>query len=125
MSETKFTKGPWVVIGEFDNENYAEVTTQAGFEILSVSSTQIDVEWEKKGDDHWCQEGFHVEIPHSEANANAHLIAAAPEMYSLLERLEKECEMFYSEFGEPSNGEYEAAFVEIKSLLAKARGESC
>lgn len=48
---------------------------------------------------------------------------AFDEMHALLNRLEKECEMFYSEFGEPSNGEYEAAFTEIKQLLAKARGE--
>lgn len=59
----------------------------------------------------------------SEGYANANLIASAPEMYEMLERLKKECQIFYDEFGEPSNPDYEAAFVEIDNLLSKARGE--
>ncbi len=54
--------------------------------------------------------------PYDEADANAHLIAAAPEMYAMLERI-----MDYRTGGpfiaNPTKTE------EIYNLLAKARGE--
>ena len=97
MCEAKFTKGEW------------------GVKRTVISDFRVKVK-DKKGEQGKI-------IGDIRMKANAHLIAVAPEMYGLLIRLEKECEMFYSEFGEPSCGQYEAAFTEIRKLLAKARGE--
>ncbi|HEQ3514721.1 TPA: hypothetical protein VGT23_001380 [Vibrio cholerae] len=41
----------------------------------------------------------------------------------ILKRLKNECEMFYSEFGEPNDGNFEAAFVEVDDLLSELGGE--
>lgn len=105
-----FTKGPWIVCGVFDNENYAELTTKEGFQIATIDSVQIDVNWSEKGASHWCDDGFHIEISHEEANANAYLIAAAPDMYEMLEMIMEVHAEYYLR-------------NEIEKLLAKARGE--
>ncbi|HDZ9140651.1 TPA: hypothetical protein RUY86_002407 [Vibrio cholerae] len=44
-------------------------------------------------------------------------------LLQMLKRLKNECEMFYSEFGEPNNGNFEAAFVEVDDLLSELGGE--
>ena len=84
MSEAKFTKGPWFY------DSYMEVDGS-----VRVMHGNITITY------------------HGSANyediANANLVAAAPEMYELLE--------FISE--NPS----ETNVIEIRRLLAKARGE--
>ena len=88
MSDTKFTPGPWERVG-------AKVLDQEGFTIAKCGWIgQSDEEGLKNGD----------------------LIAAAPEMYAMLERI-----MDYRTGGpfiaNPTKTE------EIYNLLAKARGE--
>ncbi|CAM0013761.1 hypothetical protein VPHK373_0076 [Vibrio phage K373] len=85
MSEAKFTKGPWVARGKTPSRIYG---MQRKDKEVIVAATGSVI---------------------NEAGANAHLIAAAPEMYELLE--------FISE--NPS----ETNVIEIRKLLAKARGE--
>lgn len=107
--KTKFTKGPWE-LGEATSKHPYCIDAHCNNDGLRFELCEVlgaDYEFEA------CEQ----------SKANAHLIAAAPEMYEMLERLKKECQMFYDEFGEPSNPDYEAAFVEINALLAKARGE--
>lgn len=88
MSKAKFTKGEWSVYGDWA--------------IKRKGTTEILASFEERGFNN--QEGF----------ANAHLIAAAPEMYDLLERLTSydNCKKdIIHLLGEADN------------LLAKARGE--
>ncbi|AUS01382.1 hypothetical protein NVP1284A_55 [Vibrio phage 1.284.A._10N.286.55.A5] len=91
MSETKFTKGEWVV--DYDNNSSCEwyYTGPAKVEYSYRASA----------------------IEYSEALANAHLIAAAPEMYELLDSLYVHLDFIGDERYKNN----------IKNLLAKARGE--
>jgi len=95
VSDTKFTPGPWVVSD-----------THPKRACLYISSPE-DL-W-KTGDvaTVYCAgAGTHEQ--------DAHLIAAAPDMYSLLDRLFHECSDDLSGFAE----------MEIANVLKKARGES-
>lgn len=78
MTETKFTKGEWKIRDGY--EVGISVTFGSGF--FTVASCQL----------------------FNEAKANAHLIAAAPEMYDFI-------------------GTYMGGHPEAELLLAKARGE--
>lgn len=51
------------------------------------------------------------------------LVEENKRLRQMLKRLKNECEMFYSEFGEPNNSNFEAAFVEVDDLLSKPGGE--
>jgi hypothetical protein len=74
-------------------------------------------EWSIQGETLWCNNlpvcvlGDSW-VTFSNAENNAHLIAAAPEMYAMLESL-ADCD------------ENQMYRKEINELLAKARGESC
>jgi len=99
MSETKFTKGEW-------------------FAIVDDECCFIDN----------CEKGLIADLeesdaPCDEAEANAHLIAAAPDMYAMLEGL-SELMPFLDEQTHPQI-ECDALKYDIDKLLAKARGEKC
>ena len=85
MSKTKFTKGPWIIKNNF--QVGCEVDFGDGF--FTLADCQI----------------------FNDGRANAHLIAAAPEMYEALEELYRTFEMG------------EALESKVERLLAKARGE--
>lgn len=90
MSEAKFTKGEWeIVIGD-------EVSDST----LRVFSGAVCVSYHG----HYCQEAI----------ANAHLIAAAPEMYEMLEE--------FRDFA-VRQGWQHVLIDGANKLLAKARGE--
>lgn len=86
MSDTKFTKGEWKI--QDDGYGMIGVLLKKGIGILVGRKSK-------------------------EAQANAHLIAAAPEMYEMLNEIAVSMECFH---GVDTNSIYE--------LLAKARGES-
>jgi len=99
MSETKFTKGEW-------------------FAIVDDECCFIDN----------CEKGLIADLeesdaPCDEAEANAHLIAAAPDMYEMLESL-SELMPFLDEQTHPQI-ECDALKCDIDKLLEKARGEKC
>ena len=87
MSETKFTKGEWFAI--VDDECCFIDTYKKG----------LIADLEKS------------DAPCDEAEANAHLIAAAPDMYAMLEYLREDYGLL-TDVGK-----------DIDKLLAKARGE--
>lgn len=60
-----------------------------------------------------------------EAEANARLIAAAPDLLAALESLFENCSMIHSQWGEGGNArEADQAITNAKAAIAKARGES-
>lgn len=88
MSETKFTKGEWKVSG-------ASISCKGSGYIAKALPVYMDKQ---------------------ERTANAHLIAAAPEMYELLE-------LAISYIDGDSIEDFIYNYKDIKKLLAKARGE--
>lgn len=84
MSEAKFTKAPWKIQDD-------------GYGLIGVLF----------------RKGYGVLVGHkdNESISNAHLIAAAPEMYGMLERILK------------PYGREDISDDAIENLLAKARGE--
>ena len=111
MSETKFTQGDWKAlikpIGAKPLSIFQDITIQAGeHDVASVFLSSDDPEWLK-----------HRE----QAIRDAHLIAATPEMYEMLERL-SDLMPFLDEQTHPQI-ECDALKYDIDKLLAKARGE--
>ena len=88
-----FTKGPWPVERTGDGKRYVvgNKLVEGYYEVAEVYSDDCDPD---------------------EAKANAHLIAAAPDMYEALE----ECVAFTGAHGGP--------FAKARAALAKARGEA-
>lgn len=83
-SEPKFTPGPWHI------EDMWHILDKSGYMIASTSQRQDE-----------------------EETANAQLIAAAPDMYALLEEIASYEELHVNTF-----------VPAIRELLAKARGEA-
>lgn len=102
MSTPKFTPGPWVA-----GADGADVCPSAG-EKQHVELAHIVGPW---SDSSW--------FGSEEARANAHLIAAAPDLYEALERAVR----YFTDAG--SNREAWGEMVhEWQQTLAKARGET-
>lgn len=116
MSEAKFSKGEW---GVFEYGS-GEVTVFHGKHMnhIDVKSCEIDLNYEEKGFAHWSDSSeLNREIPIEEQQANAHLIAAAPEMYEMLDAVALDL----IEAGGKGNL---TTAREIENILAKARGEN-
>lgn len=88
-----FTKGPWCI-----SKHNANIIYKKGEPLNCVASVNVGI--------------LNGRDPDIVLSANANLIAAAPDMYSALEIVCKECEG-----GDKCYG------CEVKQALAKARGE--
>ena len=101
MSESKFTPGPWY-IGTPPPNNEQTIGTKDGL-MVAVATTGVNIV--------------------GATLANAHLIAAAPDLYKALAHLEPYLDAivcYASTIEEhPPNG----FILETKAALAKARGE--
>jgi hypothetical protein len=96
MKETKFTPGPWEWDGNvWDYEYYNEAPWLEGKDGRVVLSGQIRCSTE----------------------ANAHLIAAAPELYDAVK------ELLYA-LQDDENWRTSGVYEDAESALAKARGET-
>ena len=127
MSETKFTKGEWAILPIENNREYIRirgVVLGGRYKIANVSDLK-----NHHNDAEWCK------IDRAESMANAHLIAAAPEMYAQLESVIGELFMLINEVNDQrasrinSQTETEPDYHDMETLhniqilLAKARGE--
>lgn len=94
MSEPKFTPGPWLF------SSY-----KSGNSVIVIDGKEFDV----------------ATVNYPNRDANAHLIAAAPELYEALEGLLADI----TEYQEINNlgGQNNHWQVKAKAALAKARGE--
>lgn len=103
-NKTKWTSGPWVIEqNSFDTFHMKAISSADHGELASVV---------------WLMEDDRIDGKKSEqCEANAHLIAAAPELY---DALSKALELML-ETRTPSN---HSVVIESGRVLAKARGES-
>lgn len=115
MSEAKFTKGPWAVYKYTDG---ASVVGCDGNAHVDIESLAIRPNWMNEGYSHWDEsDDNYREIGIDEQMANAHLIAAAPEMYEMLQEM-------IDQYDYEGCTEYEYRLINsARELLAKARGE--
>lgn len=120
MTETKFTPGPWRLADDYDN----------ALHICSPWSSNVRPE---SSDTYGSCLGAHIcQVRHqgedapvvklSQAKANAHLIAAAPELYEALKRGLKALSFAVEHAGGDPETHY--CCVQMRAALAKARGES-
>ena len=113
MSETKWTPGPWHVADDHHVRAVLDVRDSDGWDVAKLYSARGDVDT-RDSSGVWRDDPVRI--------ANARLIAAAPELYEALVRLEAELvEDKYGENYEPSPFENLAI---ARAALAKARGES-
>ena len=119
--KTKFTKGEWIH-GSADFSDFdIAITTQKRWDESRVNITEVTVDWEG-------------ELA-AEQKANAHLIAAAPDMYQMIDELSSELQMLITEVNlhrsrvinsqsetEPDYWDMQSCY-EAQELLKKARGE--
>ena len=102
-NETKFTSGPWSADSPYSTM------------FMVVDSQQQTIAEVQCGTDEY---GDY--LANEKEQANAHLIAAAPEMYDVIIAM---LEQFDAE--ETCHNEYDYIVIrEAKKVLAKARGES-
>jgi len=105
INQTKWTPGPWRVSSESPRiiqKDYRAIGSDAGFLIASTMGRD--------------NSGFYAS--EQEADANANLIAAAPELYDVCERL-LDAVPYVSEYDVPMG-----LWDDIRAALAKARGEA-
>lgn len=111
MSEAKFTKGEWRLNCNF-HDRYGEGIIRSGdFDIAIVCGTNYSSA-PMGGINRMWDDGYQKEDI-AEHEANAHLIASAPEMYAMLEKLSSQL----------TDINAHRAADEVERLLAKARGE--
>lgn len=123
MTETKFTPGPWTKSAWGGSSLIGKLPDGTEFQICSVGGTMFGGLLDDKAQDQrsqWAREAD---------KANAHLIAAAPELYAALKSVEwltkivdnelvLACPRCTSIDGEHFPG------CEIDEVLRKARGEA-
>lgn len=103
MSEAKFTKGEWFIEKDANwNDDYWAISVKRNYDD-SIHHCFAEVVYKMEHED-----------SNPELEANAHLIAAAPEMYAMLEKVLTEYKEMFGMSQEVKD---------IEQLLAKARGE--
>ena len=118
---TKFTKGPWIICdGDSTDSSDLITTNYRSVENNIVPIAEIETEFDG--------------IIGTEQEANAHLIAAAPDMYEMAESLSHELNMAIDEINTmrdihnkdnltPADHWDKESLHEAQLTLAKARGE--
>lgn len=126
MSEPKHTPGPWVSVCSDDCHFYNDTKISS----YSVSTEKTRAQLKEDGFDHYRSDPHNVanvdivscqfwgDMSPEEAKANAHLIAAAPEMLELLEDMVIDINRG---LGPDIYDEY---YSDIVDAIAKAKGEN-
>lgn len=94
MAETKFTPGPWTVARIHSNGNWLSMIVGDCKPIAEVNCDCLEA-------------------------SDAHLIAAAPDLYEALEEIVENAVVYY----EGSMDIYSEAIENARNAMAKARGE--
>ena len=124
MSETKFTPAPWVAIYPESRHMYngSDLSTYEICTEKTRSELKADGFTHYRPDPHSVDnitiaQAYWRDMADEEAKANASLIACAPEMYAMLDKIADELL--------EAGGVWNCALAkDIEKLLAKSRGEA-
>lgn len=119
MSEFKGTPGPWSAVQQYADA--LSVIDGDGFKVVTAERTAILIDWDKKGFEHWGDEGGSRNLSGEEQFSNANLIAAAPELLEALQGVMsviEKSEHWWIEF--PNHGGFDA--IRIEESINKAIG---
>ena len=107
MNETKFTPGPWGLI---------RIEDRGPDTLPIVQAEGIDVAW--------IRDGWDKAFSEDTINANANLIAVAPELYEAAQRAwAQNPNCLRDEVGASKVADCHCIACSLKAALAKARGE--
>lgn len=112
MSEFKGTPGPWSAVQQYVDE--VSVVDGNGFKVVTAERTAILMDWDKKGFEHWGDEGGSRHLSGPEQFANAYLIAAAPELLEALKFIIDDCSRMIPKCAEDK----------ARAAIAKALGKT-
>lgn len=104
----KHTPAPWIIRPDDFNQDRWEITSMKRIEDSIVEIAVVNTGW---------SEPFN-----SEMVANAQLIAAAPEMLEVLQKIIEANEDTLDIYNEYAFDEFEKVIEEVKSVIAKATG---
>lgn len=114
MKGFKGTPGPWSAVRRYYGE--VSVIDSDGFKVVTAERAAILMDWDKKGFEHWADDGGNRLLSGPEQFANANLIAAAPD---LLEALLSIVNMDY----QPADDESDKVYLNARAAISKALGE--
>lgn len=123
MSGFKGTPGPWVAVQHYSDE--LSVIDSRGFEIVNAEAMPILLDYRNKlGIEHWADspDGF-LELENAEQDANAKLIAAAPDLLEACERARSHLYQAGYEPKENSLNPSEDLLFQLNATISKAIGE--
>ena len=106
--KTGFTPGPWTAFKYAEQGRITGIRDKFGQDVCDVFEEQTCPQYGRPG------------ISESEKKANAELIAAAPDMYSMLLSVLDECQICDPNFTYPGDCSMRR---QIEAVLKKARGE--
>jgi len=103
MTETKFTKGPWTTV----RDNHADLGTVETGRVVWSDKIGADV-------------AYCPPVDGDNGNANARLIAAAPELYEVLKRVIALHAKYKGQEISPTHGEWLSVMSEAEVAIGKA-----
>ena len=120
MSEPKFTAGPWKICKDGKYPCKMAWSIPGDFPIATADGVHVGTAHKHMAD---APDMIYATISDDMRTANAHLIAAAPELYAALDRVLLDFD-FMIERGVVSDVRDDIIYVAARAALAKARGET-
>ena len=116
--EFKGTPGPWTI-----TDSGGSIMDSDQFIIATFSRMAILCGWHEKGFEHYSDEGASRDIGTIAAKANAHLIAAAPELLdALIKIVEMNQQYAIDKYGDVRKAEEMACVRTARQAINKALG---